>query len=403
MTHLLLSVVLGSVLQANPTVDAAEVLSDKPLPAFQVELLDLAFRTASAIPLEPHVKSRSQAQDAVVAACLELGQPAQALRCLEAIENWRRGAGYADLAFYCAQNGPVGNVQRYLDLAQRAAENPTEQNPQSWQKDRILVKIARTHAWLGRTELAAALEAGVVESESGKVDAVEAMHLVADDFDAELASLDHVLAGSSFDQVRNALDACAQLFDRFYDDEQKRAQAEQRIKTSWQGKLPGLIRLELLMQLARFALDHGDQEKALELVQDARARLEGSNVGLEHQIPLQARLAGLQFEAGDEAQAKRELGGVLATFDAEHEKIAIVFRAATLRPLAEVHHSIGESATALTLYKRTVEVGSQNPNARPRAEDLSATCLSMALHGVEPDAHLARRLAAIHAQLGEPW
>ncbi len=394
---------LGWQEQESVASETAQVLADEPLAAYRIELLDLAFQAASALPLRPHVKSRSQAQDAVVAASLELRQPARALGYLEQIENWRRGACYADLAFYCAQNGHAASVQPYLDLARQLSDNPTEENPQSWQRDRVRVKIARTHALLGQTRLAAEFQAGVVEAESGKVDAVEATFLAPDAFEAELASLDAILAGSSFDQARNALDACAQLFHRFYDDEARRGRAESRIKTSWEGRLPSMIRIDLLMQITRSALDHGDEGKALELVNETRALLESSNVALEYRLPLQARLAALRFQAKDEGTAKRELEEALATYDAQRETIVNVFRARTLCPLAEAYQALGEPTSALALYKRTVEEGSQNPNSRPRAEDLSATCLSMALRGVEPDAHLRKRLADLCSQLGEPW
>ena len=64
---------------------------------------------------------------------------------------------------------------------------------------------------------------------------------------------------------------------------------------------------------------------------------------------------------------------------------------------------MGDTATALSAYKRAVEEGVENPNSRPRAEDLSATCLSMAVHGVEPDAVLWTRIRQINDGLGDPW
>ncbi len=62
-----------------------------------------------------------------------------------------------------------------------------------------------------------------------------------------------------------------------------------------------------------------------------------------------------------------------------------------------------DTAAALMVYKRAVEEGVENPNSRPRAEDLSATCLSMALHMVEPDAELKNRIRQISEGLGDPW
>ena len=44
-----------------------------------------------------------------------------------------------------------------------------------------------------------------------------------------------------------------------------------------------------------------------------------------------------------------------------------------------------------------------NPNSRPRADDVCATCISMAVHGIEPDAELRARLEQIVKELGAPW
>ena len=74
-----------------------------------------------------------------------------------------------------------------------------------------------------------------------------------------------------------------------------------------------------------------------------------------------------------------------------------------LRPLAEAYLAQDDVATARTLYAQAVEAGVANPNSRPRAEDLSATCCSMALHGFEPDEALWARLVAVRASLAEPW
>ena len=53
-----------------PAVPTEEV----PLSAGQVELLDLAFESASAFPLEPHLKNRSRAQEQVALANVALGR-----------------------------------------------------------------------------------------------------------------------------------------------------------------------------------------------------------------------------------------------------------------------------------------------------------------------------------------
>ena len=90
-----------------------------------------------------------------------------------------------------------------------------------------------------------------------------------DYFDEQMNALDALIAPGNFDIVENALKTCANFFNRFYDDTERRSLVEGKIKTSW-GKLPVFMRIELLAELAGFALDHADQAKALELVNEAQ-------------------------------------------------------------------------------------------------------------------------------------
>ncbi len=387
--------------------DVASSLKDQPLATWRIELLDLAFRAASALPIQPHIKNRSRAQEQVVTACLALDQPRRAAGYIERIANWRRGAGYADLAFYLARAGETETVQVWLDLALEAAaraekdDNPLE-SAQEWKEDRIRARVAQTYAWLGQKSEATRIAAGAVDSESGKVAVVEAMHAPAEAFDEQMAELDKVIATGSFDQVRNALEACARLFDRFQADAERRSRAEAKIKASW-GKLPIPVRLELLMQLSGFALDHADAGKALELIEEAHAIMDSSRWSADYQIPLQARLATLRHRAGETEKACSEATAALALFDAQRERIVNIDRAGVLRALAEAYASIIDDESARSLYARAVEAGVENPNSRPRAEDLSATCTSMARNGIEPGAELLERMVQIHAHLGVPW
>ena len=372
-------------------------LTDKPLAAYQNELLDLAFETAAAIPVKPHIKDRSRAQEKVVEVSLELDQPLRAHSLIERIDNWRRGAGYGDLAFYCARRGCTSEVQQYLDLAVQISESA-----EGWRRDQIRVKIANTYVWLGQTIQADQIETGVGDSESGKVAGVKAMIAGEDHFDEQMNALDALIVPGNFDIVENALKACANLFNRFYDDAGRRLLAEEKMKTSWD-KLPIFKRVELLTELAGFALDHMDKDKALELISEAQIFMDSAQWRPEHRIPLVSALIKLRFLAGDGESARREADAMLALFDSQRDKIVNIYRAGALRPLAEAYQSMGDTAAALAVYKRAVDEGIENPNSRPRAEDLSATCCSMALHGVEPDAELWTRIRQINDGLKDPW
>lgn len=375
---------------------------DQPIPAYQTELLDLAFDAASALPLNPHVKNRSLAQESVVAASLKLGQPQRALAYNEQIKNWRRGAGYADYAFYLAQQGGADQVPHYLALARAVADNPDETDGQDWRGDRIRVKIARTLLWLGQTDEAAAVAAGASASEAGELADVRIQQADSAVFEAALEAADAAVLTLNFDLVRNALMDCAHLFGRFYAEPELRDRAEAKIKSSW-GSLPLMVRLELMMTLAEQALQRTDPVKTLALTEESLTMLQSAVWLPEDEIRLRAQLAALRHRAGDAATARAEADAALGLYEVQRVRIVDIDRAEALRHLAECYQVMGDRAAALAVYRRAAEEAVVNPNSRPRAMDLTALCVSLATNGVEPDAALWEQLRAVQTGLADPW
>jgi hypothetical protein len=123
----------------------------------------------------------------------------------------------------------------------------------------------------------------------------------------------------------------------------------------------------------------------------------------DFEIPVRARFAALRFRGGEADRARAVAAAALAHFDSARRQIETIDRAATLRPLAEAHKAMGDAGAAHELYRRAAEEGAANPNARPRALDLAATCISMAVTGVEPDEPLWSRLRELRGGLSDPW
>jgi tetratricopeptide (TPR) repeat protein len=382
---------------------SARPVADAPLAAHRIELLDLAFRAASALPLDPHAKTRARLQESVVRACFELDQPRRALAHAERIEGWRRGIGYAEFALYCAQHGATSEVQHYLDLAAGVADGSAKlDGAQEWPRERIRAVIAQTHVVLGHDADADGFAAGLAAAESGRVHAAKATRLDASAVDAQLKELDAILAVGDFDRARGALDTCVELFDRFYDDAARRARLVAGIQTAGK-KLPIGVRIDSLTQLTERALGHDDRAGALELVETARVAIESTSWLPEDRIEWAARLAALRFAAGDRERARRDADAALQLFDGQRERIVDIYRARALRPIAEAFCAMGDTGAAAAIYMRALEEGSVNPNARPRAEDLVATCCSMARRGIPRDASLWAKAARVHDGLGHPW
>ncbi len=390
--------IVGASCDSQDGPDEGFALKNAPLEPFQGKLLEIAFEAGSAMPLDPHLKNRSRVQESVVAACLELDQRQRALEYIERIENWRRGTGYADLAFHCAQKGATqADVEPLLEKALTIAENAED-----WRRDRMSASVAKTRAYLGQADEAAELAKGLEPAESGNVAYAEAMVCPADSFDEQMEALAKVAATGQFDAVKSVLETYTELFNRFYAESERRASILERIKESWNG-MPVFVRIDLLTRLADFALAHGDQAQALELADEARVFVDSAPWEPRFEIPLKASLAKLRFRAGDEDGGRKEVQETLNVFDAKKEMIVNIERADMLRPIAEAYFEMGETTVSLDLYRRAIEAGMENPNSRPRAEDLAATCCSMAVHGVEPDTGLLQRIGEIKDGLGDPW
>ncbi len=371
-------------------------MADKPLQTFQLQLLELAYDTASSIPLHPHIKDRALTQYQIVVACLELDQPQRALRYGQSIDNWRRGAALADLADYCVRNGVKAEVEAYLSQALEIAATDVDHR-----RDHIRVKVATVRTLMGDDEKAALLAKGVVSSEEGKT-IFARIKSDPDAYDALVKDLETSIATKNFDHVLNAARGYVYLFDTHYGDKTRRQHALDRIKASWE-PLTILIRIELLIEMAEVALRHDDTANAKSLIDEAQSIAQAHRWPLEYEVPLIARLAALRHRTGDVKRALTDADAIKAKYEAEHSGLADIKRAAALCPLAQAYHQMGTHEQALVVYRMAVEHGAENPNARPRAIDLAATCRSMAVVGFEPDAQLLARLREIHSKLGVPW
>ncbi len=395
----------GATASATPQGDTrrGSALADRPLADYQGKLLEVAMDVASKPPTDPHIKNRCRFQESVVDACLTLGQPERALRYATRIDNWRRGVAYADIASWCIEHGVDADVEHYLDLANgMVVRTNKDPNQQEWRGDRVRAGIARAYVLLGEPGKAASFADGIETAEVGAVEAAKADKLDAKAADARLSELDSVFASGDLDQVHNALDNCVRFYDRFYDDAGRRASLRETVTTA-HPKLPITMRIEMLMKLADVALEHHDPDEVTSLIDTTQGIVDGARWLARDRIPIDARLAALRYRAGQKAEARKKLDEALKLYDEQQEEIVDIWRAGALRPIAEAYQSMQDGANALAVYRRAVEVGVDNPNSRPRAADLTATCLSMAVDGVEPDSALWGRITAIRDGLGVPW
>ena len=110
----------------------------------------------------------------------------------------------------------------------------------------------------------------------------------------------------------------------------------------------------------------------------------------------------------DEAEVKSEVRAhgrptepTLAAVDALDVDSIVLGLCSDVRPLGGLMAMVDWRLCGRLSH--AIEAGTINPNSRPRAEDLSATCASIALAGIEPDASIRQRIERARAGLADPW
>ena len=364
---------------SSPEAESNAPVRDQPMANYQRKLLDQAFEIASAIQVNPHIKDRSRAQEKVIQAALDLDQPVLALTYSTDVANWRRGLMIAEYADYSVQHGVTNGVPALLKQAEQLAWSAT----QEWRRDSVLKRISLVNERMAHPEQSTGA--------------------------AELAAIEKQFAQLSEDPTKGELDValgsvelCIQLYKKDYQNEALRLRAEEKIKASWSA-VPVFVRIKGLQELVTISLENDDAPSALRLLNESEAMVDENSWPIEYRIPLMAQLSALRYRAGDVDAARATLHALLKTYQEKAAEMIDIDRADALIPLAESFEAAQEHAQALEVYRMAVEAAMINGNSRPRAEDLSSICVSLALHQIEPDPALWTQLDAMRGKLGAPW
>lgn len=400
-----------------PALPVAPQTSAATLAPWQDELLALAFDAASRVPAYPHLKTRSELQERVVVAALQLEQPALAERLAARMEGWRRGSAFADLACYHAQHGPQGECERLIELARTEVTRLDLQEKaeaegfdgddeaveifQAWRRDRIRAKLARALLLLGQEQRAIEFESLLEPSERGTVELERARRMAPEEAERTLAGLEAIVKAGTLEDIRNALTVGTVLAARFHADP-GRGPALRKALEAALVKGPAMFRVDMTLALAERLVEQGEHVWSHELVRSAVALLEEIPIAVEDDLPLRARAIELRHAVGD-PDARKALDALLARFDSVREELTPMGHADLLVPMAEAYVALGDRAAALRLYRRAAEQGALNVNAVPRTDDLVRVCASLAVHAVEPDSELRERLGRTLSGLADPW
>jgi tetratricopeptide (TPR) repeat protein len=378
-------------------------LTDAPIAPAHDAMLRTAWQAVAKLPDVPHRKNRNRIQAELVDACIELGLAARAKTWAADIAGWERGQCLAHLADWALRNDRAFFVDELLTSALQIAEDAMKgDDAQEWRRDRIRAKVAAIRLRQGRTEDAARLTSGLVESELRNLASAKAEVLEASNFEAQLADLERLLKSENVDHAQGALQVCVGLLARFAENEPRRERLLDLLQNAYP-KLPLQMRIDVLLQAVDAALGAKLPQVALALCTRCDGLVAGKGWTPEDQIALRGRVAAARARAGDHAGAVKALEVTLDMFRQSRDVIVDVFRATALRPVAEAYMAAGEQERAASTYRMALSEGEVNPNGRPRVEDLSKTVLSMVRSGFVPDADLQQRVSAIANNLSAPW
>lgn len=371
------------------------VLKDSNVLSFQLKLLDFAYEAASTYPIVPHIKNRSRAQEKVVLAALELNLPNKAYKYIEGIQNWRKAKCLARLAHYYIEQGKVEQAKEFLKTAETISQ---QEDLDPFRSNEIKEIIFDAYALIGDPDQAQNIVDTMVDLNSEQADAMKIKD--EDSFVERIKVLDSLIKKENYELWKYALYQYVNLFKKFYNDNAKRMIAEEKIKSSLE-RMPLLIRIEVFNDLVLFALEHSDKAEALKMVNNSQQVLDSSQWEVDQYVALKANIARLRFLCGDKEKAKEQLDEALSLFNEHVNNIRDYKRAKALREVAFSYQTMKEQKKAYQVYKKAVNQGFINPNIKPRTDDLTATCVSMALSGINPDQNLWKLMTDVKKQLGK--
>lgn len=376
--------------QSVPVQSAPETSWRRPL-------LERAFRIASQLPEQPHARNRARLEEEVATAALELGMADLALELGGQIGDWRRGQLNARAAQRFAREGDVTRARACMATAMDVAAAST-----GWMRERVLTEVATAHVILGEVDAARKLAAQVPPEDTGRVEAALSGRVSEEELARQADAFDQAIATSNFDLVRSGIEGYLAWYERVAADPARADRALSAIRRAAPG-LPRDLQVTYAIRLADALAARGRRADCAAELESAGRILASTDFLPEDIGPLSSALACARARHGDPDGARALLASARKAYSARHAEIVDIFRAGYLRPVAEALAETGDRDAAIACWMLALDAGSTNPNARPRAEDLCRTMVSMVRAGVEPTGELVRRIDEIGLGLKDPW
>ncbi len=344
-----------------------------------------------------HVRVRSRLQRDVAATAVELGLVDLALLQAEQIQDWRQGEVSALAAQALTRAGDRTRARACLDVAIEASGRA-----EGWMRERLCTEIALGLALQGDIEAARRYAAMAPPELTGRVEAELVAGSTPEEFELQCDAFDRAIATGSLDVVRSGIDGWFAVWARAYGDAAKCERAERAILQAMPG-LPIDLQVGGQIRLAEAFAADGHPDRCLEAIGRAQVMLAEQRYAPEIFSGLVRTVALAEARHGDRTKALRDVRKALQSYETSPTLLVDIDRADYLRPLAETLFELGERDEAMRVWSLALEVGAVNLNARPRAEDLCLTQLSMVRVGAEPTERIRAVMKSIREGLKAPW
>lgn len=386
----------------DAAVPPAREADTEVIPATPAAILELAADAARKMPDQPHIKTRSRLQAEIVDAAVKAGEYDLAERVVPQITNWRKGLAQAAIAAALAESGDAEAARAALSAAESIEVTLVDEFVQGWRRDRVRARIAAAYAHLGDVEKAAYIQARLTSSEAGRLATLAARMADPDKIDENTAAFVAICETGDLEQIKSALLGIAEFYGRVAGDEERLAKLEQTIRDNWT-RIPGEPRMEILDVIVAKDLEAGRVEHARAIIDEIETMVRGNRWNAEQAIAFMANVGRHRHAAGQPEKALAILREAASMYDEKRTSIVSIWRGRSLRPLAEAFMAAGSQASAVELYERALVEAVENPNSRPRLEDLVLTCNSIVASGVVAPESLRKALMRTKAALGSPW
>lgn len=354
-------------------------------------------RIASSPEGKSHAKIKSRLQRDVAACALDLGMSERALAIATAIQDWREGEVLALAAQQMARSGD--REQAKVCIA-RAADIASRND--GWRKERVQTEIGLALAMLGDVDTARRFGAQLPQESTGRVEAGLSNQVSPEELDRQCDAYDRAIATGSFDLVRSGIDGYFAAWERMRSDPERSGRAERSIRAALSG-LPLDLQIQTRIRIADSLPAPDGRTAAIAELEAAEQVLSQFQFTSDVRGTLVHDLASAWLRQREPVRARTVVAAALQAYKDAPTGIVDIDRADYLRPLAEALAALGDAEEARSVWALALEAGAVNPNARPRAEDLCLTCLSMARAGVCPSDAMTRTMQSIQTGLKAPW